>query len=67
MRVENVGKLLDSLGVEEGNIVKWINEERVGKIGFILGGGDGEEGVDLWWCDVGSRLDIRESLVDLMG
>ncbi|MBT2282045.1 sulfatase-like hydrolase/transferase [Paenibacillus polymyxa] len=65
--LENLPKLFDILGLEQANILKSINQQRVAKIPFILAAADGEQAVHFSSSHVGSTLDISETLLHLMG
>ncbi|MDK8194469.1 sulfatase-like hydrolase/transferase [Paenibacillus sp. UMB7766-LJ446] len=65
--LENLPALFNILGLEQDNILKAINQQRVAKIPFILASADEEQSVKLSSSNIGSTLDISETLLHLMG
>jgi hypothetical protein len=65
--LENLPKLFDIVGLEQANILKSINQQRVAKVPFILASADAEQSIKLSSSHVGSTLDISETLLHLMG
>lgn len=65
--LENLPELFDILGLEQANILKSINQQRVAKVPFILAAADPEQAINLSSSNIGSTLDISETLLHLMG
>lgn len=65
--LENLPELFDILDLEQANILKSINQQRVAKVPFILATADLEQSINLSSSNIGSTLDISETLLHLMG